>query len=258
MSSYPPSSLKHRSVIKVSVTVIAALLLMLTWLAGMGAVGATPDTIRTIDWATTASQPSDSPRDLTYYCLANGNAAPVWGSDVYSDRSSICTAAVHAGLITFENGGAIAIRRLAGQSAYASTTQNEVTTAAQGAAAGSFTFINLRDTVAIALDTPEGRLPVYPITWEITAQDRRQQIDQPVAYYCPAGGELHPVWGSGFYAVDSSICSAAVHGGAIAPNQGGTVVVTLRPGQSAYSGSSQNGVVSGDRAGGTASFTVQQ
>ncbi|MEB3355698.1 MAG: LCCL domain-containing protein [Synechococcales bacterium] len=252
-------SVENKRVDKISVMIKAILAMVLTWLAGLGAVEAIapPATIQTINWATTAaSQPSDSSKDLTYYCPANGSAAPVWGSDVYSDRSSICTAAVHAGLITFENGGAIAIRRLPGQSTYASTTQNEVTTAAQGEAAGSFTFINLRDTVAIALDTPDGRLPVYPITWEATAQGRRKQMGQPSAYYCPAGGTLHPVWGSGAYAEDSSICSAAVHGGAIAQDTGGTVVVTLQPGQGNYRGSTQHGVTSGDRPGGTASFTV--
>src|SRR5690606_36231106 len=33
----------------------------------------------------------------------------VWGTGVYSDDSALCVAAVHAGVITFEDGGRVAV-----------------------------------------------------------------------------------------------------------------------------------------------------
>jgi hypothetical protein len=41
-------------------------------------------------------------------CPANGcNNGRLTGTDQYADSSSVCLAAVHAGLITFRNGGAV-------------------------------------------------------------------------------------------------------------------------------------------------------
>src|SRR5262245_33394804 len=41
----------------------------------------------------------------TFVCSPGGTAHTVWGSDIYTADSSICTAGVHAGLITLEKGG---------------------------------------------------------------------------------------------------------------------------------------------------------
>lgn len=49
----------------------------------------------------------------------------IWGTDVYTADSSICVAAVHAGLITLQ-GGAFAIEILAGQEAYPGSARNGV------------------------------------------------------------------------------------------------------------------------------------
>ena len=42
--------------------------------------------------------------------LARGSAGPVYGTDIYSDDSSICTAAVHAGRVDFAEGGLVTIQ----------------------------------------------------------------------------------------------------------------------------------------------------
>lgn len=44
-----------------------------------------------------------------YSCPANGTPSRVWGTDIYSDDSSICTAAVHAKLISFSSGGTVTV-----------------------------------------------------------------------------------------------------------------------------------------------------
>jgi hypothetical protein len=58
--------------------------------------------------------------------------------DVYTDDSSVCTAGVHAGVITFKDGGPVTIEILAGQATYEGTERNGATTSAYGEWAGSF------------------------------------------------------------------------------------------------------------------------
>ena len=62
-------------------------------------------------------------------CPPVGNAAmgAVWGTDIYSDDSAICVAAVHAGAITTA-GGNVTIEILPGQNNYAGSSRNGVTT----------------------------------------------------------------------------------------------------------------------------------
>ena len=67
---------------------------------------------------------------MSYRCPAPGSANPIWGTDVYTDDSSVCTAAVHAGVITLETGGSVMIRVREGVGNYPGTTQNGVTSQA--------------------------------------------------------------------------------------------------------------------------------
>jgi hypothetical protein len=66
----------------------------------------------------------------------------VWGTDIYTDDSSVCTAAVHAGLIDYEDGGEVVIEIRAGESSYLGTTANGVTTLDYGAWRRSFVFVD--------------------------------------------------------------------------------------------------------------------
>ena len=51
----------------------------------------------------------------------------IWGVDVYTADSSICTAAVHAGIITMEEGGEVTVEFRPGRAVYGSTTRNGIT-----------------------------------------------------------------------------------------------------------------------------------
>ena len=75
---------------------------------------------------------------FVYNCSANGTFDSVWGTDVYTDDSSICTAAVHAGKITRTAGGTVTIEIRPGQSAYVGATRNGVTSSSYGSWDGSF------------------------------------------------------------------------------------------------------------------------
>ena len=52
---------------------------------------------------------------MTLLCSPNGTPHTVWGSDIYTSDSSICTAAVHSGLITLQQGGTVTIEMRAGR-----------------------------------------------------------------------------------------------------------------------------------------------
>ena len=61
----------------------------------------------------------------------------VWGTGIYTDDSSVCTAAAHAGTIPMSGGSVIAII-LPGQASYQGSTKNGITSFAYGQWYGSF------------------------------------------------------------------------------------------------------------------------
>jgi LCCL domain len=79
-----------------------------------------------------------------------------------------------------------------------------------------------------------------------TAQSVREKIGQRYTYTCPAGVKLsESVYSNGdAYYTGSSICSSAIHAGAITQAQGGQVTIEIKPAVStSYSASdARNGV----------------
>lgn len=81
-------------------------------------------------------------QQFTFNCPANGKASTVYGTDVYTDDSSICTAAVHQGLIKLESGGIVTIEIRNGQDAYIGSERNGITTSDfNNHWLGSFAFV---------------------------------------------------------------------------------------------------------------------
>jgi hypothetical protein len=80
---------------------------------------------------------------FVFRCPSGGAAGRgPFGTDVYADHSSVCTAAVHAGLITFAGGGSVTIDIRAGQDSYqGSPGEGGVTSSAVGGWPGSFAFV---------------------------------------------------------------------------------------------------------------------
>lgn len=95
-----------------------------------------------IDWSTTPSEHRGKNGELfTYDCPAGGSAAStIWGTDTYTDDSSICVAAVHAGQISTAVGGLVTIEIAPGLTSYAGSTRNGVTSQSYGEWSGSFVF----------------------------------------------------------------------------------------------------------------------
>jgi hypothetical protein len=78
----------------------------------------------------------------------------LWGTDVYTDDSSICTAAVHAGVIP-ASGGDVTFVIEPGQEEYPASEQNGVTSSQWGSWERSFSFAGAEDAGAAAPDADD-------------------------------------------------------------------------------------------------------
>lgn len=96
--------------------------------------------------------------------------------------------------------------------------------------------------------------------WRLNTTDRREQVGSRFQFECPGPHpdptSLGSIWGTGTYTDDSSVCVAAVHAGFITLEEGGTVIVEIRPGQDAYPSSEANGITSSEWPEWPGSFAV--
>ncbi len=80
-----------------------------------------------------------------YTCAAGGEGGRsplVYGTDVYTLFSNICNAAIHAGVITLEQGGTVTIEIRPKETLYPRSTRNGVSTRERGSnSTGSFRFV---------------------------------------------------------------------------------------------------------------------
>ncbi len=184
---------------------------------------------------------------MTFSCPSSGSARSVWGTGIYTDDSSVCTAAVHDGVITLASGGTVTIEIRPGRSSYDGSSRNAVTSSDWGSWSGSF--------IIVGGEAGRGG-GVENITWSGNAIRLRDRNGERFTFRCPRGGPARAVWGSGTYSDDSSICTAAVHYGVIGFASGGTVTIEIRAGRSSYRGSTRNGVTTGDWGSWSGSFVI--
>ena len=190
-----------------------------------------------LSWTSDASSLRDQVGvEYRFRCPPNGELDIVWGSGVYTDDSSVCSAAVHAGLITLANGGEVTVEMRDGEDRYISTSRNGVTTSSFGSWGGSFVFTTDDGTT----DTFDYGPTVAD--WDDSVTRYRQFNGTVLEFSCPAGGELHSVWGVDVYTDDSSVCSAAVFEGLIDLEDGGEVRVRILEGRDVYGSGIANGV----------------
>ena len=187
---------------------------------------------------------------FTHVCPPNGTLASVWGTDVYTDDSSICSAAVHVGQITLAQGGSVTVFVHPGRPAYAGSARSGVTSMSFGSFPGSFAFTS---SVAPVVRAPEG---VEPITWAASATRFRAMARSRQEVWCPPNGTPGTVWGRGPFTDDSSICTAAVFAGRITFEQGGVVRLRPKPGRAHYEGDTRHGVTTRDYAVFPGSFDI--
>ena len=84
-------------------------------------------------------------QQATFSCPPGGTPSDrLWGTDLYTDDSSICTAAVHAGKITAARGGKVTVEIRPAAQAYRGSVHNGVTSNDYGAFSGSFVLVGQR------------------------------------------------------------------------------------------------------------------
>ena len=189
---------------------------------------------------------------LTLACSPGGTAHSVWGSDIYTADSSICTAGVHSGLITFQQGGAVTIEVRPGRTVYGCSERNGVTTSSYGSYQHSFVF-KTPNTEAVVREAEDQT----PVLWNTSPSMVSFETGKIYKFKCPSGGKESSVWGTDIYTFDSSICNAAVHAGKLAAESGGSVTIELRPGESSYQGTTRNGIKTNDYGQYGQSFVVK-
>lgn len=79
-------------------------------------------------------------KTVAFVCPPNGKKERLWGgSPWYQDDSSVCTAGVHAGKITFATGGKVTIKLGKGLKKYPASAKNGVNSSEYDSAGdGSF------------------------------------------------------------------------------------------------------------------------
>lgn len=203
--------------------------------AGFGAAAAAPNA------PDAQPAPTQCPETLAGYtslvcaCPAEATATgAVWGSDVYTDDSAVCRAALHAGMIG-TGGGTIWVRAAPGRESYPALDRNGVASGTWGSWGRSIAFgpvdqadeAALHPGPALCPENAAGRTVGETLTCSCTAEATAAGL----------------VWGTGPYTADSAICRAALHAGAIRA-AGGVVHVILVAGQSRYRASERHGVIS--------------
>ncbi len=95
--------------------------------------------IKQTGWDTTAgSHRCQVSAEFQYLCPPGGVIARVWGTGIYTDDSSVCSAAVHAGRISPAQGGTITIQMQPGQKSYSPSSANGIDSISYGEWACSF------------------------------------------------------------------------------------------------------------------------
>jgi hypothetical protein len=189
---------------------------------------------------------------FTLACSPGGTAHSVWGSDIYTADSSICTAGVHSGLITYQQGGTVTIELRPGRTIYGSSERSGVTTSPYGSYPHSFVF-KTPNTEAVVREAEDQT----PALWNTSASMLSIENGKTYKFKCPSDGKESSVWGTDIYTADSSICNAAVHAGKLTTESGGRVTIELRPGESAYKGTTRNGVKTNDYGKYAQSFVLK-
>ena len=78
-----------------------------------------------------------------FYCQAASEDlihAPIWGTNIYTVNSGICSTAVHSGMIS-ESGGVVSIEILEGQEFYTGSKKNDIESEDHIGTKLSYTFI---------------------------------------------------------------------------------------------------------------------
>lgn len=173
----------------------------------------------------------DTADEQSCTCEADHAGGALWGDGIYTEDSNPCAAAVHAGVIKADKGGAIVMKHAKGCNSYPGLKKNGVVSHGWGKFDGSFYFPDHGDGKCAKSDACPRTFKELP------------ELDDETEVTCKC--EPNPtgtVWGAHPYTQDSGLCAAAVHAGVITKDEGGFVTAKASPGCAKYEGNKQNGV----------------
>lgn len=178
-------------------------------------------------------------------CLKSPLAGNVFGTNFYTDDSSLCKAAIHSGKLKDESGGDVILIIGNGEDSYQSSYQNGVQAGAHGPNSRSFLF---REAPQIT------RVDCYELAGSTKFNG---PLGSKFTVFCEKDCSKRDniVFGDQTYTDDSSICQAAIHAG-ILTDRGGEVQFMLEEGRSFYEGTTKNGVKSQKRGNYLRSFRI--
>lgn len=108
---------------------------------GQEGTGAPDEEAPDVSWDLDAAQyRGEDGKRVAFLCPPDGELGSVWGTETYTDDSSVCSAAVHAGIINPVEGGRVVIEIAPGEDSYEGSAENGVTSSDYGSWGGSFTF----------------------------------------------------------------------------------------------------------------------
>lgn len=164
----------------------------------------------------------------------------VWGTDIYTDDSSLAAAAVHAGVLLAGQKGVVKVTILPGEAKYSGSLRNAITTGDYGAWEGSFKVEAVKGRLPRALASKPSVLANPGTLVAFRGQNGKSFLFEIT------GQNTGSVLGTGVYTDDSPLATAAVHAGLVKVGQKGVVKVTILPGEKQYTGSDGNGITSSD------------
>jgi hypothetical protein len=181
----------------------------------------------------TLSVNRELPTPFSCTCRPESTAeGAIWGTDVYTDDSALCRAALHAGVISSQ-GGSITVIRGEGHGLYVGSTRNGVSSNDFGAFPNSIVFKGA--------PAPPAGPGLCPASLSVS-----RELPMPFTCRCSAQAvQTGAVWGTDVYTDDSALCRAALHAGRTTL-AGGTITVTRGDGRALYVGTTRNGVATND------------
>lgn len=123
---------------------------------------------------------------FSYLGPPNGVNWFIYGTDIYTSDSSVCTAAAHMGLITLATGGVVTIEMRPGQQSYVSSDRNDLHSASYGPWEASYVFVG-PDGAVLEPGTPGATAtpsPTVAATTSPGAGFRNELLDPTLLTIC--------------------------------------------------------------------------
>jgi hypothetical protein len=181
--------------------------------------------------------------------VTGATTGSVWGTNIYTDDSSLGAAAVHAGVLRANEFSFVRVTLEGGLSSYQGSTRNGVASQDYAEWQGSFRIERAPQPWTLTLPAD-----VEDATGMVSLVSLRAYPG--VSFSLLVTGSTGTLRGSDVYTDDSAIGAAAVHAGLLRLGERGYVRVTILPGQQSYAGSEQNGIKSSSAENWLGSFSV--